>query len=43
MVFEEAEHGQRLHHVAERTGFENQDFQKASIPRISQDDHPDSS
>ena len=39
MAFEQAQHGQRLHHVAERTGFENQDFQKASVAGISQDDH----
>jgi hypothetical protein len=39
MAFEEAEHGQRLHHVTERTGFENQDFQKASVAGISKDGH----
>jgi hypothetical protein len=27
MQFEQTQHGQRLDHIAKRTGFENEDFQ----------------
>jgi hypothetical protein len=31
MAFDEAKHGQRLHYVAERAGFEEENFQMKNL------------
>jgi hypothetical protein len=35
MKFEQAQNGQRLDHVAERTGFEDEDFQNETRLKVS--------
>ena len=39
MQFQQSQHRQRLDHVAERTGFENENFQKASVAGVSKGGH----